>query len=49
MCIGVVPQNMVYIYLSVVPAGMLINGTVPLFYEAAVEVRCAPVFLVHLS
>jgi hypothetical protein len=41
-CLAVVSNATVDLYLACILGGLLLNSTVPLFYEAAVEVRAAP-------
>eukprot|EP00055_Hartaetosiga_balthica_P013137 m.66087 g.66087 ORF g.66087 m.66087 type:complete len:500 (-) comp8179_c0_seq1:269-1768(-) len=36
-CIGVAPKTVTAIYVSIILAGLSINGTIPIFYEAVVE------------
>ncbi len=38
-CMQIVSNATVNLYLSCIIGGLLLNSTIPLFYEAAVEVR----------
>ena len=39
ICIKVLPFSLLQLYISSIGAGLCINATMPLFYEAAIEVR----------